>query len=77
MVSSIGLRSVGIQSMNIASGVTCTAQFVYIWRHLLDGPHTWVSEISGCSLIITISCLSHDTRALVVFLSVCWPESAC
>ena len=46
MASSNRDLSVVILRMHISSGVTCTVWFVYVWRYMLDGPHTWDSDIS-------------------------------
>ena len=46
MASSNRVLSVVILRMHISSGVTCTVWFVYVWRYMLDGPHTWDSDIS-------------------------------
>ena len=54
MIGSNGLFRVVIQSMNIPSGVTCTVWFEYVWRYISVGPHTWDSDISGRSSIVTL-----------------------
>ena len=40
--------------MDIPSGTTGTVWFVYVWRYISVGPHTWNSDISRRSSIVTL-----------------------
>ena len=54
MIGSNGFFRVVIQSMDIPSGATGTVWFVYVWRYISVGPHTWNSDISRRSSIVTL-----------------------